>query len=306
MPQYAQAPTGLQVSADVEAVIPVVLSRAREVVERKTLLTSSPLVTKLSLGKGQGRKINLPRFTQRFTAANAYEAVPIDNFQKLVPDMQSFTTYEIALGTIITDQAEWFTPEPLLARSGRLMGAAIKRRQEEDMISLFNGASRTIGAPGASFQASWLLAAAHRLEVNLEIFPYDPSELSMAVVHPFQLYPIYNQSGTIGSTSFATGFAPIPGWTEDLIRNYQINRIYGVPVARHTMIPRDALDDSVGAFLGRDALGFISTPRSYFVERDRDIRLRASIIVASSHYGVAFLDDQHIIRFVSDASTPTG
>lgn len=303
---YAAAPTGVQTSQDVNAVIPVVLSRAREVVERPTILTKSPVVTRLRLEKGKGRTINIPRFTQRFVAETTAEGVPISKLQKLVPDMQSFSTYEIGVATIITKQSEWYTPEPIVARAGRYMGAAIKRRQEEDMISLFSLPTRTIGAPGSTFNPSWLAAAEARLAANTEIFPYDPASKPIAIVHPYQLFPVLGQSGTIGSNAFSGGNAPIPGWTEDLIRNYDIKQLYGVPVAKHIMLPIDANDDAIGCVFARDAFVFIDTPQPFTQATDEDILVNAIIMVARSHYGVGFMDDQFAISLIADASTPTG
>ena len=305
MASYATAPTGMTTSQDFVALEPVVLSRAREVAERDTLLTSGSFVTKITMPQGQGRKINIPRFTQRWVARNIQEGQPINNPQRLLPDIQSFTTYEIGLDFIATDQTEWWMPEQIIARAGRMMGAAIKRRQEEDMISLFQLPTRTLGAPGQTFNPNWLAAANMRLQVNTEIFPYDPAtKKPLAVMHRYQVYPILQLSGTIGSNVFSGGHIPITGWTEKLIQQFDIRELYGQAITYHDMLPIDANDDAVGCVFTQDAFLFINTSRSFFTERERDIQLRATLITATSHYGVGYLDDQFAIRIVCDASLP--
>ena len=306
MPSYTGAPGGMTTSQDFTALEPVLLSRAREVVERETLLTSGSFVTKMNLPAKQGRYLRLPRFTQRWEARNIVEGQPINNPQRLVPDIQQFTTYQIGIDYIQTDETEWFMPEPIMAMAGRMMGNAIKRRQEEDMIALFNHPSRTIGGPGQTFNPNWLAAVRNRLMENTEIFPFDPAKSPpIAMMHSYSLYPILALSGTIGSNAFSGGRAPIYGWTEELIRRFDIRELYGQPITTHSMLPIDANDDVVGSIFTKDAYLFITTGQMLKTERERDVSLRATYIATTSHYGVGFLDDQYAFRMICDASLPS-
>lgn len=299
--------SGINTTGNLGNVIPTVLSRARDLVEKPTVMTNSNVVTKVTLKDGDGLTYNWPKFGTALEAQDLTEGVPINNPQKLIPDTQQFGTSEIGLQVILTDKAKRVTKEPMAARAGRFMGNAMRRSKEVTGLGLFSGLSRSFGSAGASFDAGWLSAGKVRLAAASEANQTEPVEGEIiAIVHNFHAHDILQDSATLGSNlNDNTGRFPIQGWTEELVREYDIRRVYGVDVAQAPLIAIDSDDDAVGAIFGKMAFIHVATSHSMRMEKDRDITLRADMMVLTSEYGFGELEDQAGIKIIADATAPT-
>lgn len=299
--------SGINTTGNLGNVIPTVLSRARDLVEKPTVMTNSNVVTKVTLKDGDGLTYNWPKFGTALEAQDLTEGVPINNPQKLIPDTQQFGTSEIGLQVILTDKASRVTKEPMAARAGRFMGNAMRRSKEVTGLGLFSGLSRSFGSAGASFDAGWLSAGKVRLAAASEANQTEPVEGEIiAIVHNFHAHDILQDSATLGSNlNDNTGRFPIQGWTEELVREYDIRRVYGVDVAQAPLIAIDSGDDAVGAIFGKMAFIHVATSHSMRMEKDRDITLRADMMVLTSEYGFGELEDQAGIKIIADATAPT-
>lgn len=299
--------SGINTTGNLGNVIPTVLSRARDLVEKPTVMTNSNVVTKVTLKDGDGLTYNWPKFGTALEAQDLTEGVPINNPQKLIPDTQQFGTSEIGLQVILTDKAKRVTKEPMAARAGRFMGNAMRRSKEVTGLGLFSGLSRSFGSAGASFDAGWLSAGKVRLAAASEANQTEPVEGEIiAIVHNFHAHDILQDSATLGSNlNDVGGRFPIQGWTEELVREYDIRRVYGVDVAQAPLIAIDSGDDAVGAIFGKMAFIHVATSHSMRMEKDRDITLRADMMVLTSEYGFGELEDQAGIKIIADATAPT-
>ena len=113
-------------------------------------------------------------------------------------------------------------------------------------------------------------------------------------------------AATLGSNiNSDIGYAPIPGITEDLIKNYEVIPLYGVPVATHALMDIDASDDAVGAVFSKEAFLYISTSNTMHTETDRDPGLRAWSMFITSEYGVGEVEDDWGFKITADATAPT-
>lgn len=299
--------TGDNTSTTWQNVIPTVLSRARDVIEKPTIMTDANVVTKVTLKDGQGLTYNWPKFGTGLTAQTLSEGEPIANRQKLIPSTQQFTTAEKGVAVIMTDKAQRVTPEPMKARAGRFMGNALRRVNETDMLSLFSGLSRDLGSASNPFTPGWISAGKVRLIAASEAGQSEPVDGEVvAVIHPFHAHDFLTSSATLGSNiaNGTDGYYPIEGWTEELVREYDIKRAYGVTIAQAPLINIDGSDDAVSAIFSKMAFIHVSTSHKMRMETDRDIELRANLMVLTSEYGVGELEDQFGFAMTADATAP--
>jgi len=301
-------PVGPNLTSTWQAIFPVILASAREYVEKPTLMTSRNTVTTVTLKDGQGLTYYWPKFGTPLEAQVLEEGVPITTRQQIVPTVQQFTTQEIGVSVLMTDRALRVVPENMQARAGRFAGNAMRRKMETDMISLLSGFSRVLGGAGVTFNPNWIAAARVRLAAGAEANQKEPATgVPTAVLHPFQLHAVLTASATLGSNiNDNTGRFPIPGWTDELIREYDVRQLYGVTVATTPYIPIDSNGDAYGAIFTRDALIHVKTSHVMRTEMDRDIDLRAHWMVMTAEYGFGELEDQWGISILADASVPTG
>lgn len=300
------ANTGINTSTTFANVIETVLSRARDVIEKPTVMTNENVVTKVTLKDGDGLTYNWPKFGQQWEAQTLTEGTPINNPQKLIPTSQQFTTSENGVQWILTDKSKRVTKEPQAARAGRFAGNAMRRLKETTGLALFSGLSRDLGTANNAFNPGFLSAAKVRLRAASEASQTEPAEGEIvAILHPFHVHDILTSSATLGSNINSTsGYFPIEGWTEELVREYDIQRLYGVDIAQAPLITIDGNDDAVGAIIAKTAFIHVQTSHMMKVERDRDITLRAEMAVMTSEYGFGELEDQHGFKVTADATAP--
>lgn len=300
--------TGVQTTTTNANVIATVISRARDVIEKPTPMTRENVLQIVDLNDGDGLTYNWPKFGTGLSAMALTENVPINNPQKLIPTTQQFTTSENGVQVIMTDKSKRVTKEAMAARAGRFMGNGMRRYKEQTALALFSGLSRDLGSAGSAFSPGWLSAAKQRLRAASESGQTEPAEGEIiAMLHPFMIHDILTSSATLGSNINSTsGYIPIDGWTEDLVREYDIKRLYGVDIVANSLISIDGSDDGIGAVFNNMTFIHVRTSHSMKVEKERDITLRAEMIVMTSEYGYGELEDQFGFKITGDCTAPTG
>lgn len=298
MPTYA--PSGNTTTADLTNVLPTIISPAREYIEKRTFVTQ--FVTEIRLSDGDGLTVNAPKFAQVLQAQALAENVPISNPQRLIPSTQQFTVSEVGCEVVLTDKAIKRTPEAMMARAGRFLGNAMRRKKESDLLSLFSGFSRDLGGAGQTFSATKIAAGYSRLAAGTEASQDEPAPLPVAaVLQPFFWNDVLNEAATIGSN-----VDTIPtGLSQRLSEDWMVGPLYGVPIDLHPLISVDGSDDAVGAIFSKEALLLINTSTMMKREQERDIHLRAWDIVITSEYGTGELEDQFGFALTFDASVPS-
>lgn len=294
-----------QTSSEISAIIATVLSPARDFIEKPVFLEK--MVAHVELKDGDGLTYNWPKFSTQLTAQALTEGIPLHNPQKIIPASQQFTTSEVGIEVMMTDKSLRVTPEAMRARAGRYAAAAMKRKLEQDILALFAGLSRDLGAAGSAFNPAWLSAAKVRLATAGESGQTEPAPDEIyAVIHPFHYHDILVSAATLGSNiNSSSGYFPIEGLTEELIRKYDIRSLYDVPIAKHALMSIDASDDTVGAIFAKEAFLYLTTSNRLKTEQEHDSHLRAWDIIMTSEYGVGEVEDQWGFKMTADATAPT-
>ena len=297
MPTYA--PSGVTTTSDLSAVLPTIISPAREYNEKKTFVTR--FFTNIRLADGDGLSVNMPKFGQILQAQALAENVPISNPQRLIPSTQQFTAGEIGCEFIVTDRSVQRTPESMRARGGRFMGNAMRRKKESDVLDLIAGLSRDIGSAGAAFSAQKFAIAYSRLAAGAESGQDEPAPMPFgAILQPFGWFDVLVEAATLGLNNDV-----IPsGLSQQMSEDYIVKGLFGIPVDLHPLVEIDASDDSI-AFIGsKEAFLIINTSVSMRVESERNIHLRAWDSVITSQYGTGELEDQFAFACTHDAQVP--
>lgn len=301
--------TGLSSSSDITAVIPTVLSNARDVVEKPTLMDG--MFTTVTLKDGDGLTYNWPKFGDQLVAQALSEGVPISNPQKLIPASQQFTTSEVGLEIMMTKKSLRVTPEAMRARAGRYAGNAIKRKREQDKLAMFAGLSRDLNGAGNAFNPAHLSVANVRLAAasgtGADASATEPAPGPYyAVIHPFHYHDILPSTASLGSNINSTsGYFPIENLTEEIIRSYQVKELYNVALAMNPQISIDGSDDAVGAVFCKETFLDLKTSHMMDVNWEFDKNLRAWDVVVTIEYGTGEIEDQWGFKMTADASVPT-
>lgn len=300
--------TGIITTADLALVLPTILSPARDVVEKDTFMRSR--ISTVSIKDGDGNSYNWPKFGTGLTAQSLTEGVAINNPQRLIPTSQTFTASEVGLEVMLTDKSVRQTPEAMRARAGRYMGNAMKRRMEQDILALFAGASRDLGAAGAAFDPNVISAGMVRLLAASGTGADAASTESAsgagpisAVIHNFHMHDILKSSATFGTVASPQRIAD--GWSQQMMRSGNVGDVYGVDIAQNALIAIDGSDDAVGALFAKEALVFVKTSVMMRTEVDRVPALRSTALYTTSEYGTGEVEDQWFFKITADATPPT-
>lgn len=307
--------TGTTNSTSLANVIPTVLQAARDYVEKPTIMNNKRVVTMVTLGDGDGSTYNWPKFANKFTAQALVEGSPINNAQTLVPDSAQFTTSEYGVMFLITDKAKRVTKEPMWARGGRFCGNAMRRYKEVQGLALFSGLSRDLGAANNPFSPSFVGVAKVRLRAASEATQTEPvpDGRVIGVLHDFHKHDFLAYSGVLGNNvangltadDSTLGYAPIEGWTKEMVMEYDIRRYQGVDLLSSSLMSIDGSDDAVAAIFNPGAFIHVRTSHSMRSEQDRDITLRAEMLVMTAEDGWGELEDQFGFAVTADATAPT-
>lgn len=181
--------------------------------------------------------------------------------------------------------------------AGRQFGDASKRKREADLINLFSGLNggTTLGAAAAAFSA----ANATSCVAIAKTDKYG-EDLAM-IVHPNSAMRLARDTTTVGSGTVR----PLPeGYSARLLQNaWTGHAIWGVPIFETGNISRDSSDDMIGAIMGKDALGTL-TSQEPFQGKTNDLSLRAWELVYVEDYAAFEFDDTRGAPLTYDAADP--
>jgi hypothetical protein len=226
--------------------------------------------------------------TVKFGRSTAMIADEFDDEDGMVlgeyePDSHSVTVGPVGLTTRVTDFASSLRPDTLV-RVAAEHGKAVALKIDEDITSLFPSVTASINRHGASFRLVDWLSAIYTLNAAKV-----PQEGRIGIVSAKQYSDLLSDSQTTNSYAFQqaanTGQLPSP---------------FGVGVFMTQNVPAANSDaDMVGCMFHRQAFG-LGTLRGVNVDVQRALAQHAATDIATSvYYGVALLDTNRAVKFVS-------
>jgi|TARA_A100001515_G_scaffold113510_1_gene94751 hypothetical protein len=252
---------------------------------------TNQLVSRYDIPQG-AKQVNIPIWG-RNDAHALTEGVDISTPQQLSVTVTSITASEHGIMTFVSDRLSRQNNEDILAHVGEVQGGALGRLLEDDLITLFDGFSNSIGSAGSNLTYRDIAGAVSFLKTdNNSSFGMAPGQPN-AVMHPEQIRRFVQEVTGIQAGGSGMAAQPIPeGITADVIQNYfrGNERAFGVPIFQSGVLSRDSEGDAKGAVFVPGALA-LAMAHEMEAEEERDASLRGTEMVMVGEWGEAEVAD---------------
>ena len=237
---------------------------------------------------GGGKAVEVPVYAQVSASAVA-EATDLSN-TAIDPTSVTITASEVGVMTTLTDLARNSAPRNVAGDIGKLFGEALARKQDADLIALFDGFSVTSGDGTTAISPAVIFNALSTLRANSL-----PANECAVVLHPKIAYDL--KSGLTNT------FAGLDTETSnEALRAGFVGTLAGMRIFETSnMANTGTAGDYKGGAFHKDALA-IAMMQDVKIETQRDASLRADEIVATSVYGVGEIHDSYGVELHHDSS----
>ena len=237
---------------------------------------------------GGGKSVEVPVYGQVSASAVA-EATDLSN-TAIDPTSVTITASEVGVMTTLTDLARNSAPRNVAGDIGKLFGEALARKQDADLIALFDGFSTTLGDGTTAISPAVIFNALSTLRANAL-----PASECAVVLHPKIAYDLKS-----GLTNTFAGLDTEN--SNEALRSGFVGTLAGMPIFETSnMANTGTAGDYKGGAMHKDALA-IAMMQDVKIETQRDASLRADEIVATSVYGVGEIHDTYGVELWNDSS----
>ena len=271
-------------TSNVSDLLPSIVAEALFQAQERSIMRN--LVKNYTMGANNGKTITVPKWTAT-AAGDLTEGTDMSN-TALDTTSAVLTVSEVGVMSTITDLALRTSAANVVADAGRLMGEAIAKKMDQDLLGLFDGFGTAIGNGATQISAASIFEAVARLRAA----GVSGDDL-FCVVHPYVAYDIKS-----GLTNTFAGHAG--DLSNEALRSGYVGTIAGVNIFESSNIA-DTAGASKGAVFHRDALG-LAMMQDINIETQRDASLRATELVATAVYGVGELFDNYGVELNFDSS----
>lgn len=267
--------------------LPSIVAEAMFVANERSIMRN--LVKTYDLPMGSGKTVTVPRYPVQ-SAAVLTEGTDLSN-TAISTDGATLTVREVGIMATVTDLARMTSASNVIADVGRVIGEAVAKKMDQDLLGLFAGFSTDVGGASTAMSASLVAKAVATLRANAV-----PGDEIFCVLHP---YVAYDLKANLTNT-FANPNAGIIQ-NEAMAAGY-VGTLFGVPVFESANIANTGTaGDYVGGVFHRNALG-LAMLQDIKIETQRDASLRADEVVATAVYGVGELYDTYGVAVTADSS----
>ena len=237
---------------------------------------------------GGGKAVEVPVYANVSASAVA-EATDLSN-TAINPTSVTITASEVGVMTTLTDLARNSAPRNVAGDIGKLFGEALARKQDADLIALFDGFATVLGDGTSAISPAVIFNALSTLRANAL-----PANECAVVLHPKIAYDL--KSGLTNT------FAGLDTETSnEALRAGFVGTLAGMRIFETSnMSNTGTAGDYKGGAFHKDALA-IAMMQDVKIETQRDASLRADEIVATSVYGVGEIHDTYGVELWNDSS----
>jgi HK97 family phage major capsid protein len=238
---------------------------------------------------GGGKAVEVPIYSA-VSAAAVSEATDLSN-TAIDPSSVTITASEVGVMTTLTDLARNSAPRNVAADIGRLFGEAVAKKQDQDLIGLFDSFSVTLGDGTTAISAASVFNVASTLRANA----LNLNDCAV-VLHPKIAYDLKaNLTNTFANPNNGD-------LQNEAMRSGFVGSLAGLRVFETSnMSNTGTAGDYKGAAMHRDALA-LAEMQGLKIETQRDASLRADEIVATAVYGVGEIHDSYGVEMHFDSS----
>jgi hypothetical protein len=237
------------------------------------------LCTKFTLGQGE-KQITSPKVGSA-TVTALVDGVDMVDSQDFTITSVDLTTSEVGAKFILTDKMVRQITEDGWKMAGQLLGDAMARKRDQDVIALFSGLDYAWGADNDKLH----LMGAMGCVANARKYKF-PRPISF-VHHPIAIASLGKSATGVGSV-YWSGLPA--GYPEEILKNFWRITLDGIPFFEAGNIAVVAGSDSAyGAIFSKAALA-VAESKSPYTERQRDASLRGEELIIVADYGCFELD----------------
>ena len=280
--------------------IPTVIEEARHTAQHKAIMASA--VWKITKQQGDGSTVNVPYWGE-VTAAGLTEGVDMTNSSAMEDTNVQITPAEVGVKIILTDKLVRDNMNDVKAAAGKILGNAMEKKRDQDLLALFSSATTDLG--GSADLTMGFVAASRALLAGNATTVGGPAPLPYVCVHhPFVLLDLVDVVTPIVPT--AASLAIGTSLTDNILLNYTIGRLFGMPILEDGNITIDGTPDARGGVFAAGTGGgiILATANEWSVEPQRDASLRGWELNIVGEYGVGVYLAGWIVSLNSDATTP--
>ena len=238
---------------------------------------------------GGGKAVEVPVYSA-VSAAAVSEATDLSN-TAIDPSSVTITAAEVGVMTTLTDLARNAAPRNVAADIGRLFGEAIAKKQDQDLIALFDGFSTVVGDGTTAINAAAIFNALSTLRGNA----LNINECAV-VLHPKIAYDLKANLTNTFANANANDLA------NEALRSGFVGSLAGMRIFETSnMDNTGTAGDYKGGAFHRDAVA-LAEMQGLKIETQRDASLRAEEIVATAVYGVGEIHDTYGVELHHDSS----
>ena len=238
---------------------------------------------------GGGKAVEVPIYAA-VSAAAVSEATDLSN-TAIDPSSVTITAAEVGVMTTLTDLARNAAPRNVAADIGRLFGEAVAKKQDQDLIALFDGFSTAVGDGTTAINAAAIFNALSTLRGNA----LNINECAV-VLHPKIAYDLKANLTNTFANANANDLA------NEALRSGFVGSLAGMRIFETSnMSNTGTTGDYKGGAFHRDAIA-LAEMQGLKIETQRDASLRADEIVATAVYGVGEIHDTYGVELHHDSS----
>jgi len=238
---------------------------------------------------GGGKAVEVPIYAA-VSAAAVSEATDLSN-TAIDPSSVTITASEVGIMTTLTDLARNAAPRNVAADIGRLFGEAVAKKQDQDLIALFDGFSTAVGDGTTAISAAAIFNALSTLRGNA----LNINDCAV-VLHPKIAYDLKANLTNTFANANANDLA------NEALRSGFVGSLAGMRIFETSnMSNTGTTGDYKGGAFHRDAIA-LAEMQGLKIETQRDASLRADEIVATAVYGVGEIHDSYGVELHHDSS----
>ena len=261
-----------------------IILQARFTAEEQSIMLG--LVTNYNIGAQAGKTIQVPKYPS-IAAADLTEGTDMSSTTVSTSSVTA-TIKEVGAQVLLTDVARMGAGNPAV-ELGTVLGNAIAKKMDQDLIALFDGFSTSLGAASQEITVADIFKAAATLRAANA-----PGSVA-AVLHPFHAFQLQaNLTNTFANPNGGEA-------QNEAMMNGFVGSLAGIDIYQSSNITVDGSGDAKGAVFVPEALA-IAMKRDFEIEVQRDASLRADELNATAVYGVAELDDSYGVEMLFDAT----
>ena len=235
-------------------------------------------------------------YARMTSASSLTEGVDLSSSQQLVAASLSVTPSEHGvIATLSNRLVRRQGDTNVVSTAGRMLSNSLRRRQALDVISLYDGFSKSSPGAGAALDITTFRGAVAYLLTDNDS-AYGPAPMPLhAALHIEQISDIIAEITDTAPRGTTSGF------TDELLQRWWkgSDRLYGVQFFHSGLIERDSGDDSKGALFAKEALAMVMANNADVTEQ-QDHSLRAVEYGIFQEWGEGERADPHGVEVYSD------